>query len=116
NATAADLLTAIDQIAGPGNGAAFSTFLNQVGFPLVKVKLLCLAESMGGASAYQTELHLEQERFLPAGSQGSSSAIWGVPVCLRWKDSGKMHSKCILLSKPSVDLQLEGHACPTSFF
>jgi len=109
NARAEDLLLALDSVAGPGVGAAFSTFLNQGGFPLIHVKLDC------GKPA--PELQLSQERFLPAGSEGSTDAVWQVPICLTWQDAGGEHSQCKILAKAQDSVPLAGaKGCPAWVF
>ncbi len=114
NATSADLLGAIDKIAGPGNGAAFSTFLNQVGFPLIKVNLVCKTFLDGAIGPNMPSVRLEQDRFRPAGSQGASDSRWHVPVCADWADSQGKHHGCMLLSMGTDAFPLK--SCPTWFF
>ena len=116
NATSADLLAAVDQISGPGIGTAFSTFLDQTGFPLVTAKVLCLSEFMGAISKNQTWFQMEQKRFLPAGSPGKSDAVWEIPVCVVWKDADQVNRQCVLLSHASEDFDIEAKGCPTEFF
>jgi cytosol alanyl aminopeptidase len=104
-ATAPDFL---DSLSSAGKGsvtAAFSTFLNQPGVPLVSVSLDC--------TKGQPVLHLEQERYLPVGSKGSSNMVWQIPVCVRYgvSDSGK--SECKLITEKSTDWTLETQQCPT---
>jgi alanyl aminopeptidase len=120
NATSADLLAALDSVSGPGVGAAFSTFLNQVGFPLVSVKLLC-AENVKGQetepASIQTQLNLQQHRFLPIGSLGESNAVWSVPICASWEDGAGPHRQCSLLTKAADQFALKGaHGCPAWLF
>lgn len=114
NASSADLLDAIDAIAGRGKGDAFSTFLNRVGFPLIKAKLVCLTTISGPNRYTSAQLQLEQERFLPTGSQGVRNSIWGVPVCADWGDSEGKHHGCMLLSQTISTFPIKG--CPTWFF
>jgi cytosol alanyl aminopeptidase len=121
NATSADLLTALDSVTGQGVGAAFSTFLNQVGFPVVSVKLSCVAASRdavsGATASGMTQLELAQQRFLPLGSPGSTDAVWSVPVCAAWGDNGGIHRQCFLLKKASDHFDLNAsRGCPAWFF
>jgi cytosol alanyl aminopeptidase len=114
NATSADLLATLDSVSGRGVGAAFSTFLNQVGFPVVSVKLAC-SEHANPASAIRMEL--EQQRFLPVGSAGVTDSVWSVPVCASWSDSGGTHQQCSLLTKRTDHFDLSGaRDCPAWFF
>lgn len=117
NATSADLLSTLDSVS-EGVGAAFSTFLNQVGLPLVGVKVGCL-ESYSGPSTAQhgAFLELEQRRFLPAGSPGEPNATWHVPVCVSWSDEAGTHRQCKLLTKASDPFALNRvKGCPVWFF
>jgi cytosol alanyl aminopeptidase len=105
NASAADLLSALDAVAGAGVGNAFSTFLNQNGFPLVHVELRCAS----GAPTVQ----LSQERFLPVGSPGSTDSVWQTPVCFHWQDSAGEHQSCALLTQKSQSVKLpQAQGCP----
>jgi len=119
NATSADLLAALDSVS-PGVGVAFSTFLNQIGFTLVSVKVSC-AEGGSKNSAVgvipATRLELEQRRFVPLGSAGATEAVWSVPVCASWKDEGGTHQQCSLLTKATDHFDLKGATgCPAWLF
>lgn len=117
NATSADLFAALDTVSGQRIGAAFSTFLDQVGYPLVTLKLGCLEEYMGRASHSSVFLESEQHRFLPVGSPGDANAIWQVPVCFSWGDEEGTHRECKLVTKAADSFTLtSGRACPTWFF
>ncbi|HEY6989181.1 MAG TPA: M1 family aminopeptidase [Bryobacteraceae bacterium] len=109
NATASDLLAAIDQTSPEKHaGEAFSTFLNQVGFPLVSVTQECAQD--GPAPPL---LHLSQTRFRPVGSPASTDQFWQVPVCAVWRDSAGVHRKCTLLTKASDVFTLDtARECP----
>ena len=79
NATAADFLGAIAAEAGPGHeaaAAAFSSFLDQPGVPMVGIELRCAPGS--------PRLQLEQERYQPVGAAKMAPARWQVQVCLYW--------------------------------
>lgn len=109
NATSADLLAALDNISGAGVGAAFSTFLNQVGFPLVDVKLSCTQPA--------PQLALAQHRFVPIGSAGASDQIWSVPVCSTWADDAGRHRACSMLTKSADAVALrDANGCPAWLF
>jgi len=105
NATASDLLAAIGRISPKSKaGPAFSTFLNQVGFPLVKVTTECTGKPL---------LHLSQSRFRPAGSPASPDQFWQVPVCAVWRDNAGVHRECTLLTEASADFTLTAaQGCP----
>jgi cytosol alanyl aminopeptidase len=119
NAASSDLLAALDAAYGPapagsGVGAALSTFLNQVGFPLISVNLSC---SENGTLGSAPRMELEQRRFLPIGSSGATNELWSVPVCANWSDDGGIHRQCSLLTKPAEKFELSGaKGCPAWLF
>ena len=94
NATARDFLAAVEAASRPGVAAAFSTFLDQAGVPLVEVSLDC-----AGA---EPRLALSQKRLLPLGSKGTGEELWHVPVCSRAGADGKDARDCTLLAAPSA--------------
>jgi len=109
NATAADLLAALDTVAGPGAGAAFTTFLNQGGFPLLRVKLNC--------DTTPPALEVSQERFLPLGSAAKVGPLWQVPICVEWADASGGHSQCAMQSKAHDTIPLHASGgCPAWVF
>jgi alanyl aminopeptidase len=110
NATASDLLAAIDRISPNSHaGPAFSSFLNQVGFPLLRVTQECAQDNPAPPL-----LHLSQTRFRPIGSPASADQIWQVPVCAVWQNrAGGNHRECTLLTKASDVFTLQSaKGCP----
>jgi alanyl aminopeptidase len=103
NATAKDFLAAISKASGKDIAAAFSTFLDQPGLPLVEAKLTC---------DKKPALALEQSRDLPVGSPGDRNRSWQVPVCARYSSKGAIREACTLLTERKGSLPLEGDACP----
>ena len=102
--TAGDFLDSLSS-GGKNVTAAFSTFLNQAGVPILSVALDC----SGGA-----KLHLEQKRFLPIGSKGSTAEAWSLPVCVRYGGASTNASECTLLTQQSMDWKLtKAQGCPT---
>ena len=103
NATADDLVNAIASAAGKGDAfkAAFKSFLNQNGVPLVSTRLDC--NTKGGAT-----LDLAQSRYLPLGSTGDPDRLWGIPVCVRFPNG----VQCQMLSEKSADMKIDGGQCP----
>ena len=104
NATSAEFLAAL---AGDDTSvaAAFSTFLDQPGVPLVTAALDC----SGGAA----KLKLSQQRFLPLGSAGSADQTWQIPVCARYPSGQGDARECALLSQKSAQLPLSrSGGCP----
>ncbi|MGA8028089.1 MAG: M1 family metallopeptidase [Bryobacteraceae bacterium] len=104
NATAPEFLDAVSSGSGKNITAAFSTFLNQAGVPLVSVALDCGA----GTPA----LHLKQSRFLPLGSKGSTDQLWQIPVCVRYGTGDTGESECTMMTQPASDWTLKAKGCP----
>jgi alanyl aminopeptidase len=97
NATSAEFLEAL---AGDHHdiAAAFSSFLDQPGVPLVSAKLEC-----NGGSA---KLDLSQERFFPLGSTGTETQLWKIPVCVRYPAGSEQARQCMLLQQSSGEMEL----------
>jgi cytosol alanyl aminopeptidase len=104
NATAPEFLDAVSSTSKKNITQAFSTFLNQPGVPLVSAALDC--------KQHAPVLHLEQQRFLPLGSKGSSDEVWNIPVCIRSGTGDNGQSECTMLTQPKADWTLKGDACP----
>lgn len=104
NATAADFLAELS-VEDAQAGAAFATFLDQAGVPLVSMRLQCDASG--------ARLHLTQQRFLPLGAAGANTQRWQVPVCVNYTANGADRRACTLLKTESDVLPL-GAACPAS--
>jgi alanyl aminopeptidase len=104
NATVKEFLQAIESVTRPGVAAAFSTFLDQPGVPVIAVSLDCA----GGAA----RLSLSQQRLLPIGSTGAAGQIWRVPICARAGSGGKDARACSLLTEAKGSMPSPGGACP----
>jgi cytosol alanyl aminopeptidase len=105
NARMADFLDAIAGTGQPRLTSAFTTFLDQPGFPEISVEVKC-----AGAPAVE----LSQKRYLPIGSGGSQTQVWQVPVCVRYKTAMGLEQECFLLDKPSAEFRLTKAAgCPS---
>ncbi len=111
NATTVDFLRSISSAAGKNIAPAFDTFLDQPGVPLVTMTPMCQQGVV--------KVHLEQKRYLPAGSPGDAQeqahpSRWQIPVCMRYGTGGKVQTECWLLDSPSMDVQLtKTTTCPT---
>jgi len=106
NARAGDFLDSIAATGQPQLTRAFSTYLEQPGFPLISVKLNC-----GAAPA----LSLTQKRYLPTGSTGNASQVWATPVCVRYQTAKGDQKECFLLDKPAADFKLtHATSCPAN--
>ncbi len=109
--TAEDFLSAVAAANdnGPGIAKAFSTFLDQVGVPLLSFKLEC-----GGAGA-APHVSVAQERFRPMGSPIVGKETWQIPVCLKYPGKAGDARACTLLTAQKGDIPLpEAKACPAS--
>jgi len=95
NATGTDFWKALSQAAGKDVGAAMSTFIDQPGVPLVGYEILP-----------ENKVRLSQKRLLNQGSGASSSALWQIPVNLRYSDGEKVYSQQVLLSESSQTVAL----------
>jgi len=105
NATVGDFLQAIEAASRPGVAAAFSTFLDQPGVPLVDVTLDC--------SGGQPRLALAQKRLLPPGSTGAGKELWQIPVCSRGAAGGPADRGCTLFTAPDGAAPAPTAACPS---
>jgi alanyl aminopeptidase len=104
NATAPEFLDAISTASKKNVTAAFSTFLNQAGVPLVSVALDC---NQGAPT-----LHLEQQRFAPLGVKAPASETWQIPMCVRYGSGVSGESACEVMTQPKQDWTLKAAACP----
>jgi alanyl aminopeptidase len=103
--TAAQFLDSLSTSSKKNVTAAFSTFLDQAGVPLVSVGLDCHGD--------EATLHLTQQRFLPLGSKGSADQTWQIPLCVRYGTGASGHSQCTLMTEGSATLALtEAKGCP----
>src|SRR5580658_2235336 len=102
--TTDEFLGSIDKAAGRDVGAAFNTFLNQPGVPLLTVELHC-----EGAP----KLALTQRRSLPMGSKGNAQQVWKIPVCVKYGEGSSAQEDCSLFSQPSGEMKLtHAKSCP----
>jgi alanyl aminopeptidase len=106
NATAEDFLAALQAEGPPGTAAAFKTFLEQVGAPLLKVDLHCAA----GAAP---KLALEQSRLRPLGVPAMGQETWRLPVCVRYGAGDDEQRACTLLTERTGEIAVGATgACP----
>jgi cytosol alanyl aminopeptidase len=106
NASATDFIASIAEVAGAEAGAAFSTFIEQEGVPLLTAKLSC-------EKGQPPSVSLQQERFIPLGSSASKERTWGLPVCVRYPVGKATEVECVLLSKDIGSLSLtKTKTCP----
>jgi alanyl aminopeptidase len=107
--------TAEDFIASIAEGsdraeieAAFKTFIEQAGVPLLSVQLNCEEESA-------PQLEVSQTRYAPLGSAiDVNESEWQVPMCVSFVADGEQKSSCSLLSAKTQSIPLDAESCPTS--
>jgi cytosol alanyl aminopeptidase len=105
NASAGGFLDAIAGTGQPALTRAFSTFLEQPGFPTIGVELDC-----SGAP----KVALTQKRYRPIGSTGSGDEVWQVPVCVRYQTANGPRQECFLLDRPRAEFALrQATGCPS---
>jgi len=106
NARVSDFLDSIAATGQPQLTRAFSTYLEQPGFPLLSVKLNCSAAP---------SLSFSQKRYLPTGSTGNAAQVWQTPVCVRYQTPSGDRKECFLLDKPNAEYKLtQSAACPAN--
>lgn len=108
NTTADDFITAIaqanPQVDAGDLRAAFSSYIEQAGLPLLSAELDCTDAT--------PRVRLSQQRYLPAGSEGSSDQSWIVPVCVSTLGENGTGSECFLLREPNAVFDLKSEQCP----
>ncbi|MCY1016626.1 M1 family metallopeptidase [Pyxidicoccus sp. MSG2] len=104
-ATSEDFATTLSEAASPDLARSFRSFIDQPGAPRISAELQCKPGT-------PTRLKLSQERFLPAGSTGSTKQTWSVPVCVRAGTGGGSHRVCTMLSEATGELSLPMRDCP----
>jgi alanyl aminopeptidase len=104
--TAGEFLDSLSSSSKRNVTTAFSTFLNQAGVPIVSVALDC--------SGSKPALKVDQQRFLPLGSKGSTDQKWDIPLCVRYGSGTTGRNQCTLLTQASQTVALEdAKSCPT---
>jgi cytosol alanyl aminopeptidase len=106
NAVSADL---IDEIAAASDNpdavrAAFKSFIDQPGVPMVTIELACANNKV--------ELNYQQSRYLPVGSKASTQAIWGIPFCVSYGDGDAKKEQCQIIDRVKGSVALQVNACP----
>jgi alanyl aminopeptidase len=83
--------------------AAFNSFLEQPGLPLVEIASQCVDGNVS--------IQLQQSRYFPLGSKGDHNQQWDIPVCLRLGYEDEDIRTCLLLTDEEQTFDLP-HACP----
>ena len=106
-ATADDFIASLASGSGkPEIAAAFNSFIEQPGIPLLQMVLNCPADG-------QPNLTIEQSRYAPLGSAiDPKSGEWQIPVCVRYATGEDSGTQCMLLDKPTASFALTSAKCP----
>jgi len=103
-ATSRDLVEALSRAAGRDLVPTFSSFLDQVGVPLVSARLACDP---------RPAVLLEQEPYRALGSPAPlGDPHWQVPVCAVAGDGDRRQRACRLLADDRATLRLDEGGCP----
>lgn len=87
--------------------AAFMTYIQQPGVPLLAVHLECEDEQ-------NPRMNVSQARYAPLGSAIEPEASkWQIPMCFNFTVDGEQKSSCSLLSERSQSIPLDAQSCPT---
>jgi cytosol alanyl aminopeptidase len=102
-ADANDFMTSLAEGSGDDEVvAAFRSFLEQPGVPLVTANVRC----DDGARVL-----LRQERYFPIGSTGDRNRTWRVPVCMSFGAGNGRARHCVMLTEVRDEFELPV-ACP----
>jgi alanyl aminopeptidase len=107
NATAADFVKAISDVAGVDAWPAFSTFLDRPGIPRITAEVSCT-----GTTA---TVSIAQSRYLPDGASVKSdeTSPWKLPVCIAHGTGSARATTCGMVEGARADIPLAGAGCPS---
>ena len=109
SATARDFLQSVADANNDTKGvAAFETFLNQPGVPLINAELKC--------SAKGNSLAVRQSRFLPQLGREHplpQTQVWKVPLCVSYGSGSAREQTCTVIETRNSTVALKGDTCPT---
>jgi cytosol alanyl aminopeptidase len=108
NATMEDFVGALSSASGEKNlVAAFSSFIEQPGVPLIEAKLDCSDTHSAPV------LLLQQSRLKPAGSKFAATESWNTPACFSFAEAGKVQTQCVNIANGSSRVALSNaKSCP----
>jgi alanyl aminopeptidase len=87
--------------------AAFMSYIQQPGVPLLSVQLDCEDEQ-------DPHLNIHQARYAPLGSAIEADASeWHVPMCVNFTVDGVQKSSCALVNQKTQLIPLDADSCPT---
>lgn len=106
-ATAEEFIASLAKGSGRAEiGAAFHSFIEQPGVPLVSAKVDC-------RDSQHSRLNLKQTRYAPLGSAINPDASqWTIPFCASYAVDGARKSHCTLLDRKEQVVDLGGGSCP----
>jgi len=89
--------------------AAFDSYIEQPGVPLLDVKVNC---ERGQTPTVQ----VSQSRYAPLGSTIETEASqWVVPMCVSYTDGAERKSECAMLHERQQTIPLAAADCPSNF-
>lgn len=87
--------------------AAFNSFIEQPGVPLVEVEVNC-------EPGMSPSIEVRQSRYAPLGSSIDTGASqWLVPMCVTYQDGGEQRGQCEMLREQQQTIALDAEACPS---
>jgi len=107
NANADGFIASVAEGSGVSEvDAAFKSFIDQPGVPLVSVEVDC-------EEGQQPSLEVSQSRYAPLGSGIDASASqWLIPMCVSYNSDGTRKSQCIMLRERKQTVPLDAEGCP----
>jgi cytosol alanyl aminopeptidase len=105
NANYDAFIGSLSEAAGRDLKPMVSSFIEQVGVPLVSFELEC---KKGGVPT----LRMAQKRYLPVGSNANAQVSWQVPVCVKFGAGKTVSSQCTVLAAANGELALNTKTCP----
>jgi alanyl aminopeptidase len=105
NANYDAFIGSLSEAAGKDLKPTVSTFVEQVGVPLVSFDLMC---EKGAAP----RLSMLQKRYLPVGSKADAKVTWKVPVCVKYGAGKTVATQCTMLETAAGELTLDSKTCP----
>lgn len=107
NADADGFIASVAEGSGAGEiDAAFKSFIEQPGVPLVSVEVNC-------QEGQQPSLDVSQSRYAPLGSSIDTAASqWLIPMCVSYNSKGMRKSNCTMLRESKQTILLDSDGCP----
>ncbi len=108
SANADSFIASVAEGSGVGEiDAAFKSFIEQPGVPLVSVEVNC-------AEGQQASIEVSQSRYAPLGSSiDPSSGQWLIPMCISYNSDGTRKSNCTMLRESKQTIVLDSESCPS---